>query len=89
LKVASSGGTPIPLTPEDKVVFGYSFHLETDRVAIVYNEPANMGDLYDSRFPVPSMAKNAPQLIIENLQRKKCRTLGLFIELCEMISKNI
>lgn len=45
-KVASSGGTPIPLTPEDKVVFGYSFHLESDRVAIVYNEPANMGDLY-------------------------------------------
>jgi len=45
-KVASSGGTPIPLTPEDKVVFGYSFHLESDRVAIVYNEPANMGDLF-------------------------------------------
>ena len=44
--VDAKGSTPTPLTPVDKVVYGLSFQLESDQVAVVYNEPANMGDLF-------------------------------------------
>jgi len=44
--VDAKGGIPTPLTPSNKVVYGTSFHLESNQVAVIYNEPANMGDLF-------------------------------------------
>jgi len=44
--VDAKGGKPAALTPDDKVVYGLSFQLETNQVAVIYNEPSNMGDLF-------------------------------------------
>lgn len=45
-QVCAEGGSPKGLSCDQKVLYGYSFHLESEKVVLMYNQPSNMGDLF-------------------------------------------